>query len=242
MSAQSTKMEALASSSNIQRTMKTTAPDTSTQGKIKKRRSKPRKNEIVLAAAAQAFIESGYSATSVDAIAERAGVSKRTVYSNFATKQVLYGEVVKKMCQEVVPTEIDPKALDADPEKTLLKVSVAFLDGLYQPRQVAWHRAVVADSREHPDAGKMVFEGPVMRSQAVFDHYFRKQVQRGVMQFPNIEFAAAQFLGILKTNLHLRLTLSEPEIISHKQIEEIARASVHLFLYGALKRPKAVKK
>ena len=81
-----------------------------------------------------------------------------------------------------------------------------------------------------------------MRSEAVFDHYFRKQTQRGVMQFPNIELAAAQFLGILKTNLHLRLTLSKPEIISHKEIEEIARASVHLFLYGALKRGRTKKK
>jgi TetR/AcrR family transcriptional regulator, mexJK operon transcriptional repressor len=222
--------------------MKTSSSSAPTPGKIKKRRTPPRKNEIVLAAAEQAFIESGYTATSVDAIAERAGVSKRTVYSNFATKQTLYGEVVKKLCEEVVPMEIDPKALEADPEKTLLKVAVSFLEGLYQPRQVAWHRAVVADSRVHPDAGRMVFEGPVMRSEAVFDHYFRKQTQRGVMQFPNIELAAAQFLGILKTNLHLRLTLSEPEVIPHREIEDIARASVHLFLYGALKRNRATKK
>ena len=146
-----------------------------------RRRAPPRKTDIVLAAAEQAFIELGYAGTSVDAIAERAGVSKRTVYNNFSPKQVLYDAVVKKVCMEVVPTAIDSKLMDMDPEKTLLGVSVAFLEGIYQPRQVAFYQTVVADARQFPDAGKMLFDGPIMRTQDVFDLYFRRQAQRGAI-------------------------------------------------------------
>jgi len=204
--------------------------------KQKKRRTPPRKNAIVLAAAEQAFIEFGYAGVSVDEIAERAGVSKRTVYSNFASKQVLYEEVVKKLCGEVVPTEIDPKTLHEDPEKVLLKVSVAFLEALYLPRQIAFFQTAVADSRQMPEAGKMVFEGPVTRTQNVFDHYFRTQAQRGVLEFPNIDIAASQFVAILKTNLHVCLMLSHAADVSHAALQDIARSSIHIFLYGTLKR------
>jgi TetR/AcrR family transcriptional repressor of mexJK operon len=48
-----------------------------------RRRVHARKTEIVLEAAQEAFLEAGYVNTSRDAVAERAGVSKHTVYSNF---------------------------------------------------------------------------------------------------------------------------------------------------------------
>jgi TetR/AcrR family transcriptional repressor of mexJK operon len=203
--------------------------------KLRKRRKPARKNEIVLAAAERAFTEYGYAGISVDAIAEKASVSKRTVYSNFATKQVLYSEVVKKLCSEVVPPAIDHEKMDADPERTLLEVSVAFLEALYQPSQIAFYQTVVADSRQFPDAGKMMFDGPVMRTQRIFDDYFRKQAQRGLMQFPNIDLAGAQFVALLKINMHMSLMLNQPTSVSHRRLEEVARASIHVFLHGVLK-------
>jgi TetR/AcrR family transcriptional regulator, mexJK operon transcriptional repressor len=202
--------------------------------KPQKRQRWARKNDIVLAAAERAFMEFGYAGTSVDAIAEMAGVSKRTVYSNFSTKQALYAEVVKKMCAEVVPADLDAKMMSLDPEETLLKVSVSFLEALYAPKQIAFYQTVVADSRQFPDAGKMLFDGPVMRTQTVFDDYFRKLSHRGLMRFPNIDLAAAQFVALLKTNMHMSLMLNQPTPVSHRIIEDIARSSIQLFLHGAL--------
>jgi TetR/AcrR family transcriptional repressor of mexJK operon len=203
--------------------------------KPQKRRQHARKGDIVLAAAEHAFVEFGYAGTSVDAIAEAAGVSKRTVYSNFTTKEALYAEVIKKRCAGVAP-EIDPNAADEDPEETLLKASVAFLEAIYTPEQIALYQTIVADSRQFPDVGKMMFDGPVMRSQHMFDIYFRKQANKGLMRFPNLELAGAQFVALLKTNMHMRLMLNQPTPVSHKKLEEIARSSIHLFLHGALER------
>jgi TetR/AcrR family transcriptional repressor of mexJK operon len=216
--------------------MKTNASSSTPSPKPAKRQKWARKDEIVLAAAERAFVQFGYAGTSVDAIAEMAGVSKRTVYSNFTTKQALYAEVIKRRCAGVIPG-IDPDMTDADPEDTLLKVSVAFLEALYAPEQIALYQTVVADSRQFPDAGKMMFEGPVMRSQHVFEEYFRKQAQKKLMHFADVDLAAAQFVALLKTNMHMRLMLNQPTTLSHRQLEEIARSSIHLFLYGALVRP-----
>ena len=51
-----------------------------------------RKRAAILEAAVAEFRESGYEATSMDRIAASAGVSKRTVYNHFPTRDALHRE------------------------------------------------------------------------------------------------------------------------------------------------------
>ena len=53
-----------------------------------------RSRAAVVAAATALFLERGYLDTSVDEVAARASVSKRTVYNAFADKERLFTEVV----------------------------------------------------------------------------------------------------------------------------------------------------
>src|SRR5689334_15511008 len=57
-----------------------------------------RRNAIV-AAARQVFLERGYAAASVDAVVERAGGSKATVYGMFGNKLGLLEAVITEGCQ-----------------------------------------------------------------------------------------------------------------------------------------------
>ncbi len=60
----------------------------------------------LLQAAAEVFIEQGIGATSVDDIAAAAGFSRGAVYSNFADKDQLVMELIRKMSEESV-AEVD---------------------------------------------------------------------------------------------------------------------------------------
>ena len=53
-----------------------------------------RRRESLLKAAAEVFFEQGYAAASIDAIIERAGGSKRNIYSEFGNKQGLFAAIV----------------------------------------------------------------------------------------------------------------------------------------------------
>ena len=44
----------------------------------------------ILAAAKPIFLSKGYEAASIDAIAGSAGISKKTIYARFATKEDLF--------------------------------------------------------------------------------------------------------------------------------------------------------
>lgn len=56
--------------------------------------------ERILAAAETLFSEQGFDAVSMNAIAERAGVSKANIFHHFSTKKALYLAVVKEACKE----------------------------------------------------------------------------------------------------------------------------------------------
>jgi len=75
---------------NLTGTNNTGPGDTLTAPSLRTRSAEARRKAI-LQAAASAFVENGYGATSVDDIAERLGVSKPTLYYHVGGKQDLLG-------------------------------------------------------------------------------------------------------------------------------------------------------
>ncbi|MDD5330518.1 MAG: TetR/AcrR family transcriptional regulator [Sulfuricella sp.] len=67
--------------------------------------------ERILAAAKHLFAEAGFDAVSMNAIAERAGVSKANVFHHFKSKNDLYLAVLKAACDESSP-QIDQLGSD----------------------------------------------------------------------------------------------------------------------------------
>ncbi|MDG2112572.1 MAG: TetR/AcrR family transcriptional regulator, partial [Actinomycetota bacterium] len=61
----------------------------------------PERRASILAAAAAAFAQLGYAATSMDHVAQRAGVSKVLVYRHFAGKAELYRSVLEATYNEM---------------------------------------------------------------------------------------------------------------------------------------------
>ena len=53
------------------------------------------KRQSILEAAAGLFLEHGFSQTSMDLVANTAGVSKQTVYSHFNNKDALFSAVIE---------------------------------------------------------------------------------------------------------------------------------------------------
>lgn len=63
-------------------------------GKVRKKRDTSLKRKAILEGAVKVFTKSGFDASSMDSIAEVAGVSKRTVYNHFPSKEILFQAIV----------------------------------------------------------------------------------------------------------------------------------------------------
>jgi AcrR family transcriptional regulator len=109
----------------------------------------------ILDAAAAVFGENGYSASSIDRVARACGMSRRTIYSLFASKAQLFAELVTR----VVPAVGEPLA----PAGARFEEALAMtMDGVaaisLDPRQVALFRLAVAESHLAPEITRAYLE------------------------------------------------------------------------------------
>ena len=74
----------------------------------------------ILAAATQLFIERGYENTTVQDVADQAGVSRATVFWHFSEKAALFRESFTRLC-EPFRASLDRDASDVEPGKRLLE-------------------------------------------------------------------------------------------------------------------------
>jgi len=69
---------------------------------VKRRISASDRRALILEAAREAFAEGGYHQTSLDAVAERAGVSKALIYEHFASKRELHAAMLELHVNELI--------------------------------------------------------------------------------------------------------------------------------------------
>src|ERR1700761_5027344 len=62
----------------------------------------PAKKQAVITAALRLFLEQGFGATSMDAIAREAGVSKATLYAHVKNKEELFAHIVTSCAAQLV--------------------------------------------------------------------------------------------------------------------------------------------
>ena len=196
-----------------------------------------RKHAAILAGAKEVFLEQGYGAASMDVISERADVSKRTIYKHFESKYELFSAVVRRMCKNVLPAEQEFEVFKNIPiEKALHTLGVQFLREIYHPDQIALFRTVIGEVRQFPELGAVFLDGPISGSETRIGAFFAHEVEHGDLTIADMNLAAARFLGLLKSDLHMRLLFSKRKRVSANEIDKQVRGAVELFLNGA--RPR----
>ena len=137
------------------------------------RRDSQIKMKAILDAATKLFMRDGLGATSMDAVALEASVSKRTVYSHFGSKEELFEAIIRDLCAEVLPSSVAaPVDKDEDIEHRLTRIGAVFLNSIYSKRHIDLVRTIVSESRNYPEIGRIMFEGPMKASQKVFSDFF----------------------------------------------------------------------
>jgi len=88
----------------------------------------------LVAAARQLFAEDGYGATSLDAVALKAGVTKGALYHHFEGKRQLFEAVFEREVERLTAELAAAYARESDPWKALEAGSRAFLEACLEPR------------------------------------------------------------------------------------------------------------
>jgi TetR/AcrR family transcriptional regulator of autoinduction and epiphytic fitness len=191
--------------------------------------------EAIVNAAQHLFLERGFGAVSMDDLASAAGVARRTLYNQFASKEEIFREMLLRVSgqlEDALPPGIETQG---DVENVLRLIAQAILELHKHPEYLGFLRMVAADSRQFPwiaEAFAAVMDPQTER----FTRYLAHLTAMGILDCSNPTLAAHQFMGVLNEFslwpwMLGRAGLSVPA-------EEVVEETIRMFLqrYRRLRR------
>ncbi|WP_438028134.1 TetR/AcrR family transcriptional regulator [Sorangium sp. So ce233] len=166
---------------------------------------KAAKRAQIRAAARRLFLDRGLGATSTDAVAAEAGVSKRTLYAYYPSKELLLQSVIEELLAGpgqrglavVAPLPEDAPAF----RDALAGFLRAVLATLMQPDYIGLVRVVVAEIPRMPGLGAMLRETVPTRILRGLGRLLEHGQARGLVSFPSLDAAARMAIGGLLTHV-----------------------------------------
>ena len=143
-----------------------------------RRRRKAERPHEILEAAFNEFSRNGYATTTLDQIAERAGVTKGTIYVYFENKEHLFISMVRELMKATLDTVQEMYERHEGSTAELLRAQFSFI-----------YENIVEDRRRREVARMLIAEAP--RFPALADRYYqeihqpcmellKQAIQRGV--------------------------------------------------------------
>ena len=175
------------------------------------------------------FCQKGFHTTSMDDVARHCGVSKKTLYQLFRSKDDLFASVVRNHCARVTfPAE---EAL-AEPAETLTAMLLELARVVLKADTIALHRLVTIEGKRSSKLSQAFFQsGPSAGLQALETFLGRLQ-ERGVCDCGDVAEAARMLAGMALGEFHIRLLFNAAPRVTRQEVEARVRAAVAIFLRG----------
>ena len=186
----------------------------------------------ILDAATRLFLSLGYGATSIEAVAQRARISKRTFYHRFADKPALFDAVVHRIIERLRPPPGAPIIAGANLEEMLERLAGLILKAALSEPAIALHRLIVAESARFPKLATIATEQEASKEAIrLIAGLLEREARAGKWRVHNSTFAAQQFLHMVIT-LPQRRALGLGAPMGPAELSAWPRSVVKLFLYG----------
>jgi TetR/AcrR family transcriptional repressor of mexJK operon len=188
----------------------------------------------LLDVATSLFMERGFDGTSIDAVAEEAGVSKPTVYARYHDKRDLFAAVLRGRIQkwlaplsaaaEAQATEGCSKSI----KTTLHELSRYMVECTLAPEAGAVQRILSAQAVQFPELAKLANEEGWLRAVRGVSSILRQSAARGHIKVDDPELAADIFLNLVLG--HSKRLALYGIAIDPKAEERRRKAAVEFFL------------
>jgi TetR/AcrR family transcriptional regulator, mexJK operon transcriptional repressor len=191
-----------------------------------------RRAERLIEVAANMFLERGFDATSMEAVAEKAGIAKPTLYAWYRDKSELFTAVLRREIEHFLAPlgrrQHDLEGTDA--ETALTEIGRHVIAVGWSPGALAVSRIITVQAERFPELGRLAHEegwvAAVKQVARVLAHY----VEQKEISIGDPELAADMFLSLVLGRPRLRRPLRQPR--TREAMEKRVQAAVRLFLEG----------
>lgn len=161
-----------------------------------RRQEKRLANErCILEAAVKVFSETGFSGTTMDAIAAQSGLSKPTLYQYFESKEQLFAQMLVKRRDDML------FAFDISAEDGMVQQLYAFAwryaDIVMSPEFLSLARLIIGEAQRFPEIGRAYqAAGPDRVLQGLMTH-LNEYRTTSLLEFDDPELAAQDLWGLI---------------------------------------------
>lgn len=164
----------------------------------------------------------------MDAVAQTAGMSKKTIYREFKSQLELLAALMEESAADL--GELPPPDDTRDFEDQLTNLMIRLMKHVMAPRSMALIRLIISEIRRYPELLQLKQDRgyPVK----VIASWFAHEPVRARYHIEDPEDAAAMLLGMVMQDASFKLVLIPTDRLPDSEIERRARAGVSIFLRG----------
>ncbi|HEY2033632.1 MAG TPA: TetR/AcrR family transcriptional regulator [Rhizomicrobium sp.] len=155
-----------------------------------RRRKKARPQEILDAALA-CFAEKGFAAARMDDIAERAGVTKGTIYLYFENKEAVFKALVRESIGVRVTEVLEQVRVSEAPARDILRMMISNVGNIMRTSElVVLPKIILAEAGNFPELARFYREEIIDRGLGAMSGVIARGIARGEFRPVTPEFAA----------------------------------------------------
>jgi AcrR family transcriptional regulator len=178
------------------------------------RRKEARPGEI-LDAALDLFVERGFAATRLDDVAQRAGVSKGTVYLYFDSKEDLFKAVVRSgIVRAIEAAEERVDRFEGESADLLRTLVAGWWNAIGSTRHSGIPKLMISEAQNFPELARFYNAEVIQRGSGLFARAVQRGIDRGEFRPVNVDYTVRALVSplIMRSILqHSFLACAGPE-------------------------------
>jgi len=188
------------------------------------------RREAILEVAARYFHEHGYAGTAMSGIASALGGSKGTLWSYYASKELLFADVLERATEEFRSQLAQALNPDGPTAAALRDFCRHYLSRLTVPEGIALYRLVMGEVGRFPEIGRIFYErGPRMVHHLLAE-FMAQAMAKGDLREADPLDAAKYLTALCAARSHLKLLTGVTPVLTTAESEADAAAAMDVFL------------
>lgn len=198
------------------------------------------KREAIIQSARLLFGRKTFTAVTMDAVAQDAGVSKMTLYSHFGDKEALFEAVVKSVSASAIEAGAEVKdGTGLDLKDHLIAIGVAFLTPLLDPDIAGLGHVVAAALDKNADLARRFYHAGPVQTRDMLAEVIEAASRRNELLVNDPVQAAEDLTALWRGELANRLIFGMVHSITEQEIRAQIDHGTDIFLRAYGKQPPA---
>ncbi|WP_347449202.1 TetR/AcrR family transcriptional regulator [Pantoea stewartii] len=203
-----------------------------------RKKSEARRLSFVLAAG-KLFIEEGFGAVTMEAIAAEAGASKVTLYSYFSGKEELFKAFVIET-GKVRFEELEISSEDAGLQETLEQLGTAYLNLVTSPEMVSLNRLLIGEAGRYPQLSCIFYENGARQTLQMICKKLDSLVMRGLLYHGDSRKAGLHFKALCEAGLVERQLWGLDQEPAEEVKHETVKSAIEVFVQAYSPKSKNI--